>query len=38
MSSARFALAPTLLRALAVGSALLAGAVLPGGTAVADAG
>ena len=36
MSPVRFALAPTLLRSLAVGTALIAGAVLPGATAFAD--
>jgi hypothetical protein len=36
MSSARFALAPTLLRSFAVGCALIAAAVLPAGTAAAD--
>jgi hypothetical protein len=38
MSAARFAPVPTLLRSLAVASALIAGAVLPGGIAVADDG
>jgi hypothetical protein len=36
MPSVRFVLAPTLLRSLAVGSTLIAGAVLPGGIAAAD--
>jgi hypothetical protein len=36
MSSARFVPTPILLRMLAVGSALIAGAVLPGATAAAD--
>ena len=36
MPSVRFALAPALLRSLAVGSALIAGAVLPGAVASAD--
>jgi hypothetical protein len=38
MSSVRCAPVPTLLRSLAVASALIAGAVLPGGIAVADDG
>ena len=36
MSAVRCAPVPTLLRSLVVGSALLAGALLPAGTAAAD--